>query len=1081
LFQTCDQLQDNTEAGYSTDKDCDGLSNRSTRGADSGLTDFNGESSINRRDRVVSPPLIKLVLSPSKPRSHEQNFSGGNTVGEGKRTMEESKELLSWEEDPNVGRRKRQKSESPAPAATIATAKSDAHTATTQNEAEISAESDLWLRQLEEAAASQSEGNMEPIPDEPNPVRTPPRRQRPLSPPIAGCRPTMTSSGMSSAPSTPSPIVQQEDSPHLGAVDLTQSPSIVNDARRQGSTGDATTTEKAPRVKIMKLRRNGKLSSSPTQMPPENQNSRQAKAKGTYRRSQRLSDKMTVILKYGTDHESRKLTGSKIDAITNDSQPYRPDAPQASAPFLTPKEPPKATHPFFLSKAARKPEVTLDIASDQASSVSKDAISSNLNCSVSTRKRSTFQTGLENTKLPPPDLTTTTISLVGKSKFPTPKIPIWPPKELHHIRGNQTTIEGLLDLSSTRLLSDRMSKAKESALEISGNENILSQIAQRLLVESQISRDQVHRALRLPHRKLMTGQDLQNFFGTQLSCDLTDPPISIIDTPLQHGMGQEKMAGRKKHPALVNLYSSLETSSTAFDNGQCDIVPWTQKYAPRRAEHVLMCGPEATTLRDWISNLVVLAVDKGVSSAKSSEGKGDNFKRKRKRQRRSDDDLDGFVISSEEEDDEMTEIPGSEDELSREDDQYRKRSMIKVGDSLKVPRGSQNRSQLTNAILVSGPSGCGKTALVHAIADELGFEIFEINPGLRRSGKDIFDKVGDMTQNHLVRQHKENNNDIPNAGAAQVTDNTDRDIKLGQQGMMNSFFKAGSKTAEKRDSSKKPKKPSIEEKPNPYQNQKQSLILLEEVDILFEEDKAFWPSVLDLIRQSKRPVVMTCNDENLVPMDDLDLHAILRCNPPPHDLAVDYLLLLAANEGHILDREALSCLYRGKNSDLRASINDVDFWCQMAIGDRKGGLEWMMDRWPPGIDLDSEGRKLRVTSTNTLLAGMGWLGRDVIDGSDAAFIKHMELMSEGWDFWGIHLLDIPDIFDVHPPSGTLRASLDSLRQYERYSESLSAIDGLCVGDGSPQDPKNVSVHRSNRWEMLIDTGSTRRHSARYVS
>jgi len=66
----------------------------------------------------------------------------------------------------------------------------------------------------------------------------------------------------------------------------------------------------------------------------------------------------------------------------------------------------------------------------------------------------------------------------------------------------------------------------------------------------------------------------------------------------------------------------------------------------------------------------------------------------------------------------------------------------------------------------------------------------------------------------------------------------------------------------------------------------------------------------------------------------------------------------------------------------------------------------------------------------------------------------MELMSEGWDFWGIHLLDIPDIFDVHPPSGTLRASLDSLRQYERYSESLSAIDGLCVGDGSPQDPKN---------------------------
>jgi hypothetical protein len=56
----------------------------------------------------------------------------------------------------------------------------------------------------------------------------------------------------------------------------------------------------------------------------------------------------------------------------------------------------------------------------------------------------------------------------------------------------------------------------------------------------------------------------------------------------------------------------------------------------------------------------------------------------------------------------------------------------------------------------------------------------------------------------------------------------------------------------------------------------QSLILLEEVDILFKEDVNFWPAVIHLIRNCRRPVVMTCNGK----LSSCLHKAVRRADPP---------------------------------------------------------------------------------------------------------------------------------------------------------------------------------------------------------
>jgi DNA polymerase III delta prime subunit len=780
-----------------------------------------------------------------------------------------------------------------------------------------------------------------------------------------------------------------------------------------------------PPRKLLKLNTNGKLLSSPPAQTLENVANKSVR---DGRKSNREGkDTKRVAIKY----ENKLIVGQKINDIISGKSRYA--APQMSVAQVpaTKKDtkPPKATHPFFLSKkpAVKAPPETLSPATEPVAQQDSAKNDSNIqSCAKNTFSRSLF------------------------AKHPEPAPPIWPPKDLVHVRG---AVHELCDKFERISLNQK--KSKQRAVHIDDVENILlhGSVKARNQMQFHVS-DSNEPFLRVPLRSTMSGQTLRKSMKSKV--------LHSVDSRSKHGSGYQGEEGRA-HPCIAKLYTSIATSTTSFDNGICDTVQWAQKYSPKCAEDVLQPGPEARMLRDWLKELIVSSV--GTGNIPPNKNKKKSLGGHKSKRRKVADKLDGFIVSSEEEASEMDELQDSEeDELAGGVTVSSKRTVIRVGDSIgRFKKGEKGR--LTNAVLISGPNGCGKSASVYAVAKELEFEVFEINSGTRRSAKDILERVGDMTQNHLVQLDGKGDDSYTN----------DHPTGLGlpdaKQNTVNMFFKPAAQNKAK-DNRSKPNENINKGIPREVlttssRTQKQSLILLEEVDVLFEEDKQFWTGILALIEQSKRPVIMTCTNESLVPLQDLSLYAILRYRTPPPSLAIDYLLLVAANEGHMLSREAVSTLYSASQQDLRRSIMQLDFWCQMAVGSQKSGIDWILDRWPAGCDVDVHGNKLKVMSLHTYQCCMGWFNRD-IGLVDRSLIKDSELLLEGLNWWQLDFdMDDEDgwwsnyLSQPHEHQGRL----GSLQDVTTMAESHSAFDVLSR-DWS-LDQNKVNIKPKSKWSISL--------------
>lgn len=177
-------------------------------------------------------------------------------------------------------------------------------------------------------------------------------------------------------------------------------------------------------------------------------------------------------------------------------------------------------------------------------------------------------------------------------------------------------------------------------------------------------------------------------------------------------------------------------------------------------------------------------------------------------------------------------------------------------------------------LILQGSCGSGKSTAVFTAMNELDGFVHEINTGQNRGRKDIFANLKELCTTEVVRDTKE--------------------------------FHRG-------------------------------VILLEDVNVLFEQDKTFWLVVQEVINISKRPIVLTCeeiwnipknliefaqHDESIIFMDD---YVILK------NLVVDYLWLCCLVYNCDVARDILVEIiddnWNGHNFDIRGCLMNCQIMC----------------------------------------------------------------------------------------------------------------------------------------------------------
>lgn len=204
-----------------------------------------------------------------------------------------------------------------------------------------------------------------------------------------------------------------------------------------------------------------------------------------------------------------------------------------------------------------------------------------------------------------------------------------------------------------------------------------------------------------------------------------------------------------------------------------------------------------------------------------------------------------------------------------------------------------NSSQFnSNSVVLLGPKSSGKSNAVFALANEMNFNVLEINAGMKRSGKKLLTDLHEATQSHQIKK-KQKDSLSTKSLLKKNLNNQNSDIM------------------------------------------KMSLILIEDADIIFDNhDAGFVDAIYTLASTSKRPLIIVAEDLNCPHLQRLIKQNSIVFNPPNPLSITKFLSVLALLENCPIELNQLLSLYLYNRKDLRRTINEMQFFIQSG-GDKK--------------------------------------------------------------------------------------------------------------------------------------------------
>ncbi|XP_014501576.1 uncharacterized protein LOC106762275 isoform X2 [Vigna radiata var. radiata] len=237
------------------------------------------------------------------------------------------------------------------------------------------------------------------------------------------------------------------------------------------------------------------------------------------------------------------------------------------------------------------------------------------------------------------------------------------------------------------------------------------------------------------------------------------------------------------------------------------------------------------------------------------------------------------------------------------------------------------KNSLKNVLLITGPIGSGKSSAVHACAKEQGFVILEFNSSHSTNGTAIRNlehslnslgfksQSGSTASSHKISPKSAQALAMLSGKAADEVNGVDELITISDDEARSHSGSTLKLHGENNDTEK-------------YKIHR--LVLVEDVDILFAEDRGCIAAIQQIAETSKGPIILTSNSDNPGLRHKFDMLHVPFVLPSPKELLC-HLYSVCLTEGVNIHPLLLEKFIHSCDGDIRKIIMHLQFWFQSKI------------------------------------------------------------------------------------------------------------------------------------------------------